>query len=246
MARRPAGGVAALRYRRALVRTAVSAAVAGWPIVPGAWWSGADRRFVCDLTGCGRTGPHPAVQGPGVGMPPFRPEESSANQLAAQALRHPEAVAARWRRRPYTVLVPTGETCDVVEVPAETGRMLAMRLDARSNLGPVIAAGARWLLLTAPGETPAETPAGESPSGESQAHEGRGDAIGTGTGNADDLPDGEVIVHGRGSWIMLPPSVGPGGEPATWLARPRGSGWSLPLRDDVLTLLAGLRTPAAV
>jgi hypothetical protein len=175
-------------------------------------------------------------------MPPFRPEESSANQLAGQALRHPEAVAARWRHRPYTVLVPTGETCDVVEVPAETGRMLALRLDSRSNLGPVIAAGARWLLLTAPGGTSAGTPAGESSSGETQAHEGRALPAGTGGGEL----EGEVIVHGRGSWIMLPPSLGAGGEPATWLARPRGSGWSLPLRDDVLTLLAGLRTPAAV
>jgi hypothetical protein len=209
MARRPAGGVAALRYRRALVRTAVSAAVAGWPIVPGAWWSGADRRFVCDLTGCGRTGPHPAVRGPGVGVVP------DGDGLTSQALRHPEAVAARWRRRPYAVLVPTGEACDVVDVPAETGRKLAVRLDARANLGPVIAAGPRWFLLTTPG-------------GSDQAT----------------APDGDILVHGRGSWIMLPPTLGPGGEPATWLARPRGTGWTLPRRDDVLLLLDGLRRPA--
>jgi hypothetical protein len=229
MGRRPAGGVAALRYRRALVRTAVSAAVAGWPIVPGAWWSGADRRFVCDLAGCGRTGPHPAVQGPGVGLPPIWARDSSPDQLATEALRHPEAVAARWRRRPYSVLVPTGETCDVVDVTAETGRMLAMRLDARSNLGPVIAAGARWLLLTAPGGDHAPVAPGTG-----------------GAAGAEQVHEADVIVHGRGSWIMLPPSVGPGGEPATWLARPRGSGWALPRRDDVLTLLAALRPPVTV
>ena len=39
---------------------------------------------------------------------------------------------------------------------------------------------------------------------------------------------------------MLPPSLGPGGEPATWLARPRGTGWTLPARDAVLTLLDDL------
>lgn len=211
---RPGGGVAALRYRRALVRTAVSAAVAGWPIVPGAWWSGADRRFVCDLTGCGRTGPHPAVRPPGAGVPAYGESPAKVDGLAEQALRHPEAVAARWRRRPYAVLVPTGEACDVVDVPAEVGRKLATRLDARSNLGPVIAAGARWFLLTSPG----------------------------GPGHV--ATDGDVLVHGEGSWIMLPPSLGPGGEPATWLARPRGSGWTLPRRDDVLTLLDGLRRPA--
>jgi hypothetical protein len=177
--------------------------------VPGAWWSGADRRFVCDLTGCGRTGPHPAVRPPGAGVPAY--DEG----LAAHALRHPEAVAARWRRRPYAVLVPTGEACDVVDVPAETGRMLATRLDARSNLGPVIAAGARWFVLTAPGGT---------------RHAGQ---------------EGDVLVHGLGSWIMLPPSLGPGGEPATWLARPRGSGWTLPERDDVLSLLDAHRAPGA-
>lgn len=219
MARRAAGGVAALRYRRALVRTAVSAAVAGWPIVPGAWWSGADRRFVCDLTGCGRTGPHPAVLGPGVGMPAIDGlawgggPASDDGALTAQALRHPEAVAARWRQRPYAVLVPTGEACDVLDVPAGIGRLLATRLDSRSNLGPVIAAGPRWFLLTAPGGTRQES------------------------------PDGDVLVHGRGSWIMLPPSPGPGGEPATWLTRPRGTGWTLPRRDDVLLLLDNLQRP---
>jgi hypothetical protein len=134
--------------------------------------------------------------------------------LAELALRHPEAVAQRWRRRPYAVLVPTGEACDVVDVPAEVGRRLAMRLDARSNLGPVVAAGARWFLLTAPG----------------------------GPGRV--VPDGDVLVHGEGSWIMLPPSLGPGGEPATWLARPRGSGWTLPRRDAVLSLLDSMHPRA--
>lgn len=200
MVRRPEGGVTALRHRRALVRTAVSAVVAGWPIVPGAWWSTSARRFVCDLPACTRTGPHPAVSMP-VGAQTF------ADGLAEHALRHPEVVTARWRRRPYSVLVPTGETCDVVDVPASIGRMLALRLDARQLLGPVIAAGPRWFLLTAPG-------------GERQT-----------------ALAGDVLVHGHGSWITLPPSLGPGGEPASWLARPRGSGWTLPPRDEVLKLL---------
>lgn len=202
MAKRQQVGVAALRYRRALVRTATGAAVAGWPIVPGAWWSATDRRFVCDQPGCARTGPHPAVLTGTTGS------QTYGEGLGTHALRHPEAVSRRWRRRPYSVLVPTGETCDAVDVPAGLGRALAMRLDARSNLGPVIAAGSRWLLLTAPAGAPPVVP-----------------------------PPGDVLVHGLGSWIMLPPSLGPGGEPATWLARPRGSGWALPRRDDVLRLI---------
>ena len=210
-----ARGVITSRYRRALARTAVNAAEAGLPVAPGAWWSAADRRFRCDLADCGRTGPHPAVRpsstsGPGTG-------------LAEHAVRQPEAVAARWHRQPYAVLVPTGESCDVVDVPAALGRSLAVRLDARSALGPVIAAGPRWFFLTEPG--------------------GRLPALG-----------GDVLVHGRGSWIMLPPSLGPGGEAATWLVRPAGrapepgvapvrAGWVLPDRDEVIRAITPIVVP---
>jgi hypothetical protein len=127
--------------------------------------------------------------------------------LGAQAMRHPEAVARRWRLAPYAVLVPTGDTCDVVDVPRELGRALALRLDADARLGPVISAGSRWFFLTASG--------GSLPA-----------------------PGGDVLVHGQGSWVMLPPSLGPGGEPASWLSRPsRSGGWVLPRRDDVMSRL---------
>ncbi len=188
------------RYRRALSRTAVSAAAAGLPVVPGAWWSAAEGRFDCDLSGCGRTGPHPAVRNESpIGLPGL------GAGLSGLALHDPDVVAARWRRQPYAVLVPTGDQVDVVDVPAALGRELAAQLDAHSLLGPVIAAGPRWFFLTAPG--------------------GRLSA------------SGDVLVHGVGSWIMLPPSLGPGGERAGWLAPPvRGprSGWALPSRDDVV------------
>lgn len=206
-----ARGVITSRYRRALTRAAVNAVAAGLPVVPGAWWSAADRRFQCDQADCGRTGPHPAVRSvPGDG-----------DGLAAHAVRQPDVL---WRRQPYTVLVPTGETCDVVDVPAALGRSLAVRLDARSGLGPVIEAGPRWFFLTAPG--------------------GRLPPLG-----------GEVLVHGRGSWIVLPPSLGPGGEAATWLVRPTASadrtpgvspvqaGWMLPSRDEVIRAIAPVAVP---
>jgi hypothetical protein len=200
-------GVPALRYRRALARAAVRAAAAGLPVVPGAWWSTTERRFDCDVSGCTRTGPHPVVAAAYGGLASL-PGEG----LATHAIRHPAAVTARWRRAPYAVLVPTGDTCDVVDVPAAVGRSLALRLDARSQLGPVIAAGTRWFFLTAPG--------------------GRLPAWG-----------GDVLVHGLGSWIMLPPSLGPGGEPAGWLVRPGRNGWHLPTRDAVLRELDGPGVP---
>ena len=203
-----AQGVFTSRYRRALTRTAMSAAAAGLPVVPGAWWSASARRFECDLAGCARTGPHPAVHNDSAaGLPGL------GDGLAAHAVRHPVAVLARWNRQPYTVLVPTGEACDVVDVPAHLGRSLAARLDARSALGPVIAAGTRWFFLTAPG--------GQLPAS-----------------------GGDVLVHGQGSWIMLPPSLGPGGAPATWLVRPVRRGWSLQSRDEVIGALALVSVPA--
>lgn len=209
-------GITALRYRRALTRTAVSAAAAGLPVVPGAWWSPVQGRFQCDLPGCKRTGPHPAVRPD----PPLGGPTSDAHGLGGQAIRDPEQVAARWRRHPYAVLVPTGGACDVVDVPAAFGATLAARLADRSALGPVIAAGTRWFFLTAPG--------------------GQLSAFG-----------GEVLVHGLGSWIVLPPSLGPGGTAAVWLAKPgsirsggiKSGGWALPPRDDVIRGFADAAGP---
>jgi hypothetical protein len=199
-----------------LTRTAVSAVRAGLPVVPGAWWSAADRRFRCDQAGCARTGPHPAVQ------PDRDGEIGSAEGLSIHAVRQAEAVPARWRRQPYAVLVPTGESCDVVDVPAHLGRSLATRLDARSALGPLISAGSRWFFLTRSG--------------------GRLAAVG-----------GDVLVHGQGSWIMLPPSLGPAGASTQWLVRPprdrmfakemAGGGWDLPERDAVIRALAPVSVP---
>jgi Bifunctional DNA primase/polymerase, N-terminal len=197
--------ILASRYRRALTRTAVSAVAAGLPVVPGAWWSAAGRRFECDLAGCARTGPHPAVRDDPPGALPGR-------GLSSHAVRNPEAVTAHWRRQPYAVLVPTGERCDVVDVPASIGRILAARLEARSGLGPVIAAGTRWFFVTAPG--------------------GQLSAQG-----------GDVLVHGQGSWIMLPPSLGPRGEPAAWLVKPGRYGWALPGRDNVIAALSTAMPP---
>jgi hypothetical protein len=201
-------GLFTSRYRRALTRTAVSAVAAGLPVVPGAWWSPGSRSFECDLAGCSRTGPHPAVRNDNsTGQPGAVPG------LAAHAVRQPAAVVTRWNHRPYAVLVPTGESCDVVDVPAALGPGLAVRLDARSALGPVIAAGARWFFLTAPG--------GQLP-----------------------VLGGDVLMHGQGSWIVLPPSLGPGGAAATWLVRPAAEDWDLPTRDDVVAALPPAQTPS--
>lgn len=184
---------------------------AGLPVVPGAWWCAQERRFDCDRPGCARSGPHPV---PGLFAGP-----TAAGGLMAAAVREPQEAGARWRSGPYAVLLPTGESCDVVDVPARLGRMALARLEQRlenprAGAGPVIAAGPRWFFLTAAG--------GDLPS-----------------------PAGDVLVHGQGSWIMLPPSLGPGGQPAAWVVRPRGRGWAraLPMRDEVIRALGTATRP---
>jgi bifunctional DNA primase/polymerase-like protein len=189
----------------------VAVTAGGLPVVPGAWWCMQERRFDCDRPGCARSGPHPV---PGLFAGP-----TAAGGLLAGAVRKPQEAAARWRTGPYAVLLPTGEACDVVDVPARLGRTALARLEQRlesprTGAGPVIAAGPRWFFLTAAG--------GELPS-----------------------PAGDVLVHGQGSWIMLPPSLGPGGQPAVWVVRPRGRGWvrGLPLRDEVIRALGTAARP---
>jgi hypothetical protein len=213
--KRPAG-LYGSRHRRALLRTAVAVTAAGLPVTPGAWWCAEEQRFDCDRPGCGRFGPHPV---PGL----FAGAASSApaGGLLAGAVREPQEAVARWRHGPYAVLLPTGESCDVVDVPARLGRMALARLEHHPGpgtpLGPVIAAGPRWFFLTAAG--------GELPS-----------------------PAGDVLVHGQGSWIMLPPSLGPAGLPAAWVVRPRGRGWArqgaLPPRDQVIGALGTAARPS--
>jgi hypothetical protein len=208
----PAGATGS-RYRRALIRTAASATAAGLPVVPGAWWSATEHRFVCDRSDCTRAGPHP-VTGPHPRSDlASGSSTASVPGLLAGALRRPGDAIERWHRHPYAVLVPTGEGCDVVDVPARLGRLAQARLDQRAVRGPVIAAGPRWFFLTAVG----------------------GDLPGCG---------GDVLVHGQGSWIVLPPSRGPAGQPAEWLVRPGRRSWDLPDRDAVIHALTSAAVPA--
>jgi hypothetical protein len=196
--RRPNGPwdyVDRIRLRRAALRFAAH----GWAVTPGAYLSGS--RFDCGRPGCPITGSHPAL-------------ESWQEERSADAVR----VARWWRRRPYTVLLPTGGTFDALEVPAAVGlRVLgAVRLhtgilgpargDAR---GPVaVAPGGRWMFLVRP-DAPLRPEL------------------------ATFL---DVIRHGSGSWIPAAPSRTPEG-PVRWAVTPEQTGWQLPESATVQALL---------
>jgi hypothetical protein len=184
-----------VRLRRAALRYAAH----GWAVTPGACLHG--HRFDCGRPGCPIKGCHPAI-------------ESWEDDASADTAR----VTAWWRRRPHAVLLTTGSTFDVLEVPASLGvRVLgAIRLhaDIHGNLrgdarGPVaVTPSDRWMFLVRPG-APLRP----------------------------ELRDRvDVIRHGRGSWIPVAPSRMPDG-PIRWAVSPDQAGWRLPPSDAVQNML---------
>jgi len=117
---------AALR-RWHLRRAALSYAGRGWPVVPGACFTG--TRFTCGL-GCQTFSCHPAI-----------------SDWEEHAMCDAGLVADVWTRRPYSVLLATGMAFDVLEVPAYMG------VDtARAVHGPVaVTPLGRWMFLVRPG-----------------------------------------------------------------------------------------------
>ncbi|GIE76190.1 DNA primase [Actinoplanes philippinensis] len=114
--------------RALLRRAALRYAAHGWAVTPGAHLTG--DRFDCGRTACDITGCHPAL-----------------DSWAASTGDDPARISAWWRRRPYTVLLPTGDTFDALEVPASLGTH-------GPASGPVaVTAAGRWIFLVRPGST---------------------------------------------------------------------------------------------
>ncbi|MFC7533505.1 bifunctional DNA primase/polymerase [Actinoplanes sp. GCM10030250] len=175
-----------VRLRRAALRFAAH----GWSVTPGAYLTG--RRFHCGQPGCPITGCHPAL-----------------DSWADAATCDPARIAGWWRHHPHSVLLTTGESFDVLEVPA----ILARRAP---GIGPAaVTAGGRWMFLVRPGR-PLCT-------------------------ELDRRID--VVRHGTGSWIPVPPSRMPEGQ-VRWEVSPDQVGWQLPDAEMVQEKLAGAVEPA--
>ncbi|MEV6306811.1 bifunctional DNA primase/polymerase [Actinoplanes sp. NPDC051861] len=110
------------RLRRAALRYAAH----GWMVTPGAYLSG--RRFHCGRPGCPITGCHPALE-----------------TWAESATGDPARILGWWRHRPHAVLLTTGESFDVLEVPSALARRAP-------GIGPAaVTADGRWMFLVRPG-----------------------------------------------------------------------------------------------
>jgi hypothetical protein len=127
----------------------------------------------------------------------------------------PAQVASWWTGVPYSLLVATGVVLDAVEVDARIGRRVAALLRASGTVTPIAATpGGQWLFFTSVAERP----------------------------HAELLEQPNVTLHGRGSWIPLPPS--PHGEGIVhWRVKPHVCGWQLPnaalVQDAVATAVTG-------
>jgi hypothetical protein len=84
-----------------------------------------------------------------------------------------------WSERPYSLLVATGATVDAIEVSASVGRRVSEQLRASGLNAPVgVGPNGRWWFAVGPGEA-------LRPELASRA---------------------DVALHGRGSWVVAPPT----------------------------------------
>jgi hypothetical protein len=134
----------------------------------------------------------------------------------------PEQVASWWAGRPYSLLLATGDTLDAIEVGSSLGTGAARVLRTLGMPVPIIATPTgRWIFLTKPGHRVAEALAGH----------------------------GDVVVHGKDSWVPLPPTQFQHGV-VHWRVRPEVCGWQIPeahvvqdaLLDAIATRAAGAAT----
>lgn len=197
-------------YRRHRLADAAKAyAAAGWPVAPGAWWDPSEKRYRCAPTGCLTEGLHPT-------LPDLRGATRRCQVIVEQAAtRDVGTVDRRWGRRPHSVLLPTGQVCDAIELGPTAARRVQAVLAAQGSLGPV---------ATFPDETVLLFTGVAEP----------------GTDLADELHAACALHHGRGSWVPLPPSQLATG-PMRWTRSPGAARWRLPsLRRVVETLRVAL------
>jgi len=134
----------------------------------------------------------------------------------------PEQVASWWAGRPYSLLLATGDNLDAIEVGSALGTGAARVLRTLGMPVPIIATPTgRWIFLTKSGHRVADALAGH----------------------------GDVVVHGKDSWVPLPPTQFQHGV-VHWRVRPEVCSWQIPeahvvqdaLLDAIATRAAGAAT----
>ncbi|RJQ78513.1 DNA primase [Pseudonocardiaceae bacterium YIM PH 21723] len=114
-------------------------------------------------------------------------------------------IAEVWSGRPYSLLVATGYVLDAIEVNTELGRLAASVLRDSGFPVPIAAMpNGRWFFLT---------------QSESKLY-------------TELAARQDVVLHGKGSWLTLPPSPLQHGV-VHWRVHPQVCSWVLPTSDFV-------------
>ena len=194
------------RRRRRRVRQRIAAAAEryaemGWPVVAGAHPVGV--ACSCDRVGCPAPGAHPL---------------SAAWQL--QATVDVPTVRDWWTSWPdANVLLVTGRVFDVLDVPAQAGRIALAGLGTGAPCGPVAACGPDRLLFF--------TTTRGAPADEDEWWSCHLDCV---PDSVADTPG--LRWHCRESYVLAPPSRHVSGEQVHWVRPPQEHR----LRDPMLLL----------
>jgi hypothetical protein len=177
-----------------------------WDILPGTSVLRADGswRCSCDNTACAALGSHPA-------------HRDWQKQITAQ----PSRVHGWWEEHPEGgILLPTGRTFDVIDVPEQAGCLALARLERSGTaLGPVAATPTRRLyFFVLPGAKP------KIPEMLARAGWGRAQL--------------DLVCHGDKDFVVAPPSrMGTGGQ-VQWARPPGESNRWLPEAAELIPTLA--------
>ncbi|MBR7829370.1 bifunctional DNA primase/polymerase [Actinospica sp. MGRD01-02] len=186
------GRLSGMRRRREHPDPVAAFVARGLAVVPAAAPSSAGPGCSCTRIGCPMPAGHPLSRG-------WR-KEASADPAQLE----------RWRTRipDANYASPTGETHDVLEVPAAAGaRALASLTAAGIPFGPVArnAAGDRYLFFTT--ARPGEADLDEWWSSDLDARPEETETTG-------------LRWHTRGSYVLIPPARAVGGGVARWVHDP--------------------------
>jgi hypothetical protein len=128
-----------------------------------------------------------------------------------------ETIISWWSELPYSVLVATGTVVDVIEVSALVGRRVSAALRERDTVVPVATSPVgRWWFAV-----------------------GAGEALRPELATRPDL-----TLHGRGSVIAAPPTLGPQGS-MTWRVPPSACDWRLPDASDLQAAMLDVLGPVS-
>jgi hypothetical protein len=183
----------------------------GWAVSPGAWWDESTDRYRCGRADCPIRSAHPVEEPIRTVAQEGRPAGRCRVSADHHASANPRQIDRMWAQEPYPLLLPTGEAVTVIDAPHPIARAAAGRL-LRAGLSAPIAVPVRGRLQLFAGRAP--------------------DSV---------LPQAEVstagvLLHGRGSWVALPPS-GLRTGPVRWVRTPTDVGWSLPPFELVVEAL---------